>query len=201
MSAIGLNVSRETQQRLELFVELLEKWNSKINLVSRNSLNEVWTRHVLDSVQVFQAADRHGRWVDMGSGGGLPGLIIAILSAELAPLNTVTMIESDIRKCSFLRTVLRETGITGHVVSRRIEGTPPQQADVLSARALTDLSRLLAFSDLHLKPDGVAIFSKGSSWRDEVAQAEEQWNFDWEAITSTTDPQAVILKIQGVVRV
>src|SRR6056297_2124617 len=101
-----LRVSRETQERLETYAALLKKWNSRINLVSRSSLDQLWERHILDSAQLLELADKNVRkWVDIGSGGGFPGLVIAILGAESHSALQCTLIESDVRKSAFLRTV------------------------------------------------------------------------------------------------
>lgn len=195
-----LDVSRETMERLDQFAELLRKWNPRINLVSRASLEELWTRHIIDSVQVFRCVTPQGHWVDMGSGGGFPGVIIAILAADETPDLSVTMIESDQRKSAFLRTALRECGAKGTVISQRIEAAEPQQADILSARALADLDALLGFAERHLKKTGVALFPKGISWGKECEQARARWNFQAEPITSMTEPDAVILRIEGISR-
>ena len=159
-------------------------------------------RHILDSIQVFEAVENPiGHWVDIGSGGGLPGVIVAICAAEQAPDLKVTLIESDQRKSAFLRTAARECGVKINVISERIEAATPQTADILSARALADLSLLCEFSERHLKKDGICVFPKGGNWKKEVDNALQQWRFEWEAITSLTEPQAVILKMKGVERV
>lgn len=198
---VRLNVSRETSERLECFAAVLKKWNPSINLVSRNSLEQLWTRHIVDSIQLFRCVRPAGHWVDLGSGGGFPGLVVAILAAEECPDLRVTLIESDQRKSAFLRNAAREVGVPCSVIAKRIEQTEPQQADILSARALADLTALLGFAERHLRPDGVALFPKGVTWQKECDAARQQWNFDAEAITSMTEPQAVILKIKGVSRV
>ena len=196
-----LNVSRETLDRLKIFEQVLQKWNPKINLVSRNSLDDLWTRHIIDSVQVFRCVSPPNHWVDIGSGGGLPGVIVAIMAAEESPNTKVTLIESDQRKSAFLRTAARECGAKLTVISKRIEQADPQNADVLSARALADLSLLLEFSERHLSPTGTALFPKGANWKKEVDNARQRWRFDFEPITSLTEPDAVVLKIEGVARV
>lgn len=196
-----LNVSRETLDRLKIFEQVLLKWNPKINLVSRNSLEDLWTRHIIDSVQVFRCVPPPKHWVDMGSGGGLPGVIVAIMAAEESPDTKVTLIESDLRKSAFLRTTARECGANITVISKRIEQAEPQNADVLSARALADLSLLLEFSERHLSSTGTALFPKGANWKKEVDNARQRWRFDLEPITSLTEPDAVVLKIEGVARV
>jgi len=196
-----LNVSRETMERLEIFEALLGKWNTRINLVSRNSFDELWTRHIVDSAQVFQAAPLGKKWVDLGSGGGFPGLIVAILALDQHPETVVTMIESDQRKAAFLRTAARETGVACQVLSERIELAIPQQANTISARALADLSDLLVFSERHLANDGTALFPKGVTWKKELEAAQLRWRFDIDVIESWTMPGAAILKITGAMRV
>ncbi|NIZ11812.1 16S rRNA (guanine(527)-N(7))-methyltransferase RsmG [Phaeobacter sp. HF9A] len=194
------DVSRETLERLQIYVATLEKWNPRINLVSKRSLEDIWTRHILDSVQIYKAVEPSHSWVDLGSGGGLPGIVVAILAAEASPDTIVTLVESDQRKSAFLRSAARECGIKISVKSERIESIDPLRADVLSARALADLSDLLAYSEQHLASDGTAVFPKGASWKKEVDNARKRWSFDWEGITSVTEPEAVILKIRGVKR-
>lgn len=197
-----MNVSRETMDRLHVFEKTLLKWNPKINLVSKASVEHLWKRHIIDSVQVFQCVNTCPKtWVDIGSGGGFPGIIVAILAAEFLPDMQVSLIESDQRKSVFLRSVARECGVSVNVITNRIEQVEPQNAEILSARALADLNVLLGFAERHLSPKGIALFQKGARWKKEVDNAREQWRFDVEPITSLTEADAVILKIQGVARV
>ncbi len=184
-----------------MFEQIIKRWNPKINLVSKSSLAHLWTRHIADSIQVFRCTGFVEHWVDIGSGGGFPGLIIAILAADEAPNMKVTLIESDQRKSAFLRTAARECSVKATVLTERIEMVTPQAADVLSARALADLSTLLEFSERHLSSEGIALFPKGASWKKEVDNARQQWQFDAEQVTSLTEQEAVILKIREVARV
>ncbi len=195
------DVSRETLDRLERYEALIAKWNPAINLVARSTLDNIWTRHFADSAAAFAIAglDR-GKWVDLGSGGGFPGMVAAILAQEKAPEIQVICIESDIRKCEFLRTVARTLGLDVGVLSRRIEETPPQAAQVVSARALAPLPRLLDLAHRHLAPGGHAIFLKGANWRDEVETALETWRFAVENHPSPTSPDSAILRIGDIVR-
>ena len=196
MTDIGLTVSRETISQLEVYVALLEKWNPRINLVARSTLGQIWDRHFVDSAQVFAYAPDDARhWVDLGSGGGFPGLVVAVLAKELRPELRVTLVESDTRKATFLRTVIRELKLPAKVIDARIEAVEPLQADVLSARALADLKQLLGFADLHRKSSGVALFPKGATWKKEVQEAQQSWRFDYERFTSKTEAEAVILRI------
>ncbi|TNJ45529.1 16S rRNA (guanine(527)-N(7))-methyltransferase RsmG [Phaeobacter sp. B1627] len=194
------DVSRETMEKLDIFVENLRKWNPRINLVSKRSMEDLWTRHVLDSVQVYHAAPSTDTWMDIGSGGGFPGLICAILAADTAKATHVTLVESDQRKCAFLRAAARECEVSVTVKSERVEALEPAGAGVLSARALADLAHLFTFAERHLAVGGTSMFPKGVTWKKEVDRARQQWRFDYEAIKSLTEPEAVILKIKGLER-
>lgn len=200
IESIGsLNVSRETYERLEHYEALLQKWNPKINLVSKATLGEIWNRHIVDSAQIYQLAPESSlNWSDLGTGGGFPGMVIAILSKELAPERRVTLVESDQRKCAFLRTVARETGCDVTVHADRIEKLDPLNADILSARALSSLTALLEFATLHLNETGSCLFPKGLTWQNELAEAQDSWRFEYEAITSETSEDAVILRINEI---
>lgn len=200
LSAQDLNVSRETLERLDHYVNLVKQWNPKINLVSKGSLQNIWTRHIADSVQIYHCAPDFNRWADIGSGGGFPGMVCAIISASEKPEARFTFVESDQRKCAFLRTVARECQVQCKVVSKRIESIDPLNTDILSARALADLTSLLQFCDQHLGESGTALLPKGANWKKELEDAQEEWNFQYEGITSLTEPQAIILKIKGVSR-
>jgi 16S rRNA (guanine527-N7)-methyltransferase len=193
-----LDVSRETRDRLTALLALVEKWTRRINLVSAGSLEDGWRRHVVDSVQVHRAAPPARHWADLGSGGGFPGLVVAVMEAERATPARVSLVESDARKCAFLRAAVRELGLGAEVVSARIEDAPPLGADMLSARALAPLDRLLGYAARHLAPEGLAVFPKGARWREEVQAAERNWSFSLEAIPSITDPEAVLLRIGGI---
>ena len=198
----ALDVSRETMDRLKIYVDLLRKWNPSINLVSKASIEDLWKRHFLDSAQLFGMAPHPvSHWADLGSGGGFPGLVVAIMSQETGSPSRVTLVESDARKCTFLRTVIRETGANAVVVNERIEAAKPLKADVLSARALAELSDLLRLADRHMSPEGVAIFPKGETWQKELTKAQSKWQFKHQFVNSETETGPVILRITGVVRV
>ena len=187
--------------RLEEYAALLAKWNPVINLVSKSTLPDVWQRHMRDSAQLWPLCPKGARlWVDMGSGGGFPGIVIAILAAELAPEMRVILIESDQRKATFLRTVAQTLGLELRVESQRAEDVPPLGADVVSARALTALSGLLPLAQRHLAENGVAIFPKGQSAAQELTDALELWQFAVTKTPSETDHQAVVLQIRDIAR-
>ena len=200
-SWLKTDVSRETFERLEAYVALIEKWNPKINLVSKSSLPEIWDRHIWDSAQIFDIAVEGSVWADFGSGGGLPGIVLAIFAKELRPDMQFYLVESDQRKCAFLRNVVREIGLNVKVHAERIEALDPIGASVISARALTDLNGLLEFVERHSAKNGVAILPKGETWEKEILQAQENWSFEYEEITSKTNNDAAILKIKDFARV
>ena len=198
----GVNVSRETLERLKTYEALLRKWNPRINLVARSTLPDLWQRHFVDSMQIFDLAPpKVDHWVDLGSGAGFPGLVIAIMALDTGSPSRVTLVESDARKCAFLQTVIRETGAQARVVNDRIENIPPLEADVLSARALSDLGALLGYAERHMRPDGLAIFPKGENWQKEVDAAQTAWTFASQLAKSKTEDGPVILTITGVARV
>lgn len=196
-------VSRETLARLETYHELLVRWNATINLVAPASITAAWSRHFLDSTQVFDLAPdvTTGNWVDIGSGGGFPGMVAAILAAQERPDLKITLVESDQRKAAFMRTVARQTGVQLSILTDRAETLPPMNADILSARAVAPLEDLLAFAALHLRPGGCAVFPKGARHSQEIAQALEKWRFTYEKHQSITDPDAVVLMIKEIARV
>lgn len=199
MNDLGFDVSRETLERLQGYVALLEKWNPRINLVARSTLSQVWQRHFVDSAQVFEHAPHSAQhWVDLGSGGGFPGLVVAVLGKEFRPEMRVTLVESDTRKATFLRTVIRELELSAQVIDQRIEAIPPLKADVLSARALADLTLLLEFTDHHLSKSGVALFLKGATWQKELSDAQQKWRFSCDRFTSKTEAEAVILRLREI---
>ncbi|AXI44624.1 16S rRNA (guanine(527)-N(7))-methyltransferase RsmG [Sulfitobacter sp. SK012] len=196
-----LDVSRETFDRLNAFVDLVRKWNPKINLVSSSSLDHIWDRHIADSAQLYDLAPSGADWLDIGSGGGFPGVVAAIMDVESNDRRKFTFIESDQRKCAFLRTAAREMGLTVEVISERIEEAPPVDAPVVSARALGSLNELLGHAERHMAEGGTALFPKGKSWREESDVARLAWSYEAEEITSKTNPEAVILRIRGIKRV
>ena len=191
-------VSRETHERLIAYEALVRKWNAKINLVAPSTLPEFNSRHIQDSIQIFDHVQfPEGNWVDLGSGGGLPGIVVSIY-AQKAPL-TVSLVESDQRKSAFLRTVIRELSLQNvSIMTGRIENVPPLAANFVSARALAPLSVLLSMVQRHMHQDGTAIFLKGRSWKAECEEARKEWRFDVTSFPSKTDPDAAILKITGV---
>ncbi|WGH80295.1 16S rRNA (guanine(527)-N(7))-methyltransferase RsmG [Jannaschia ovalis] len=190
-----MDVSRETTDRLTRYEALLRKWNRAINLVSPSTIDQIATRHIEDSAQILELAPPTRAWLDLGSGGGLPGVVLAILRDDGRDL---TLMEADKRKCEFLRTVRRELGLHYEIVQDRIENAPAQAADIISARALAPLPQLLALASRHAVPKTQYLFPKGQSWRSEIEAARETWQFDCDVVPSRTDPAAAILCIRKV---
>jgi len=193
-----MNVSRETEELFSHYEQLLIKWNSAINLVSPATLPNLRDRHIDDSAQLWDLSmPTAGRWVDLGSGGGLPGIVISIM-AQRQDVD-ITLVESDQRKATFLRTVVRELDLRRvTILSRRIEDIEPLSADFLSARALAPMAGLLPMISRHLNRDGQAWLLKGAQWREECRVVQQSWRFNLRRFPSRTNPDAAILNISGV---
>ena len=188
-------VSRETLARLEAYVALLQNWNRRINLVSRASFEDVWRRHVLDCSQLmnFLPPPPTGRprlLLDLGSGAGLPGLILAILGA-----GEVHLVEADGRKAAFLREAARVAGAEIEIHACRIEALKPFPVDVVTARALAPLLRLLDLAVPFLGPEGRCLFLKGARAEAELEAARSAWDFSMESHPSCTYSSGNILVI------
>ncbi len=197
----GLSVSRETFEALEQFEQLVRRWTTAVNLVSKASLADLWTRHVVDSAQLLAFCPQDARrWLDLGAGGGFPGLVVGIIARETVPQLRVTLVESDQRKATFLRQAAQTLGLDAVIHSVRIESLESQAADVLSARALAALPDLLRHAERHLSADGIALFPKGARFHDETAEAQKFWTFELDVRPSLSDPDAAILAIRNIKR-
>ncbi|GHA48279.1 ribosomal RNA small subunit methyltransferase G [Amylibacter ulvae] len=193
------NVSRETMCKLETYATLLEKWNPTINLVSKTTLSEKWQRHFLDSAQIWaHVPSTTTSWADIGSGAGFPGLVLAIVASEKRPELRITLIESDARKCAFLRNTARAVGVDVHILTQRIEAVENQQFDVVSARALASISQLLTYCDKILASNGNCLFLKGQGCDTELEAARQSHSFSAETFPSVTQQEARIVKITGI---
>ena len=194
------HVSRETIGRLALYESLLRKWQKSINLVSSATLSALWRRHMLDSAQLAALAPESARiWADLGSGGGFPGLVIAIILREF-PGFAMHLVESDQRKCVFLREVARETGAPVEVHNTRIEDFAAESGlrpDVVSARALAPLPRLLGWAAPLFDPATIGLFLKGQGVEGELTEARKEWIFEAELSPSRSDPSGCVLKLRG----
>lgn len=189
-------VSRETLGQLQTYAELLGKWQRAINLVSRDSMGDLWRRHMLDSAQLFPLLPKAaGRLVDLGSGAGFPGMVLAILGVP-----EVHLVESDARKCAFLREVSRVVGVSPHIHTRRLEEMHSIKADVVTARALAPLADLLELAERFLESHSICLFLKGRGVEQELTAAGQTWNMKITRHTSVSDPSATILRLEQVQR-
>jgi 16S rRNA (guanine527-N7)-methyltransferase len=196
------SVSRETSKRLIRYEELLRQWQKAVNLVAPGTLDDVWSRHFADSAQLARLVPPSAQsLMDMGAGGGFPGLVLAMVLAERGPLR-VTLIESDNRKAAFLREVARQTGTPVDILSARIEKpetrSKVQAVDVITARALAPLSRLLSLSAPYFASGSVGLFLKGRDIQGEIEAAEAEWRFDLELVASVTDAEGRIAVVRNV---
>jgi 16S rRNA (guanine527-N7)-methyltransferase len=191
-------VSRETEDRLAIFVELLDRWRQKTNLISNSTFATVWTRHIADSAQLSALAPDAKRWVDMGSGAGFPGLVIAIQLAGV-PGALVHCIESDGRKCAFLREAVRATGAAAAIHPQRVEAIEPKSlgtVDAVTARAFAPLPLTLELARPWMERGAIAVFPRGESAKDQIAALPEAWAYAIETLQSVVNPKAAILRIR-----
>lgn len=193
-------VSRETAARLDAFVELLMKWQRAVQLVSTPSLSQLWTRHIADSLQLFDLAPNAKVWADLGSGGGFPGLVIAIALKDRAGAR-VHLIESDQRKSAFLREAARALELPAMIHVKRIETVTSDALpglEVVTARALAPLSGLLNLAFPLLQNGAVALFMKGANLDNELTAATKSWNIHSTTVPSKTDAEGRILLVDQV---
>jgi 16S rRNA (guanine527-N7)-methyltransferase len=219
--ASAFNVSRETISRLATYESLLRQWQKAVNLVALSTLDGLWHRHFADSAQLLPLAPTTRTWVDLGSGAGFPGLVVAILLAQspspqpssewgeqtrAEPASPhVTLIEGNARKCAFLREVVRQTGIgvrvSVDILSTRIETAATQASvrgpDVVSARALAPLDKLLGLAAPLFTPSTVGLFLKGRDAATELEAAKKAWNFNAELVSSRTERDARIIVVRN----
>ncbi len=197
-------VSRETLERLGVYLSLLEKWQGTINLVSRGSLEDAWRRHMLDSAQLARYISPRGPScsgagapviVDIGSGAGFPGLVLAIMGAGV-----VHLVESNRRKCAFLATVARETSTEVTIQPLRVESLVPFAADIVTARSVAPLHKLLAFSEPFVGREGECLFLKGKKADEELTVAAKRWSMRVERFSSDSDSSGHVRRLRQIFR-
>lgn len=200
-AAPGELVPRETLPALEAYAALLGKWNRRINLLSRNDIEELWPRHICDSAQLFPLAPPSARsWLDLGSGAGFPAIVCAAIArAGNRPIR-FTLVEADGRKAAFLRDAARELGLQLDVVSQRVEQLSLPVQDVISARALAPLGKLLGYAAPFCGPGTVLLFPKGRHADSELTLARRAWHSRVVRYPSRTDRAATILRLSEVSR-
>ncbi len=191
-------VSRETEARFAAFTALLDRWRRKTNLIANSTFASIWTRHIADCAQLPALAPHARRWVDMGSGAGFPGLVIAIQLAD-APGAMIHCIESDTRKCAFLREAARATGAAAQIHPVRVEAIDPDglgPVDAVTARAFAPLPLTLKLARPWMERGAVAVFPRGESARDQIAALPEARLYAIETMSSVVNPKAAILRIR-----
>ena len=198
VALIGDLVSRETWARLDGLVALLLKWQDTTNLVAPSTLAEIWTRHVADSLQLLTVVPDARAWADLGSGGGFPGLVVACAMADHRG-GRIDLVESNQKKSAFLREASRILGVPAIVHARRIEdfvSTTVQSFDVVTARALAPLDKLIGYASPLLKTGAIGLFPKGQDVEVELTAASKSWTIEADLVPSATDPQARIVIVR-----
>ncbi len=197
----ALGVADEDLRRLRAYVALLGEWQAKINLVSADSFKDVWRRHILDSAQLGPLLPPDAKIIaDIGSGAGFPGLVLAILAGPNQSSHEFHLIESNGRKCAFLREANRITGAGVKIYHSRAEKLSNLSADVIISRAVASLDELLEYADSMLKKDGQCLFLKGKKWREELTQAQKNWIINESTIQSLSDSSGIFLKLEAIAR-
>lgn len=202
-SALALTpVSRETEMRLDRYVELLQEWQSKTNLVAPSTLPHLWTRHISDSLQLLALAPTAKSWIDFGSGGGFPGVVLACALAD-TPGATVHLVERNAKKSAFLREALRVTGSPGMVHLSDIQDIVDRVAgpiDCVTARALAPLNQLIGFAEPLITKGAKALFLKGQDVESELTEATRYWKMKPNLHSSRTGGQGWIVELDHIER-
>lgn len=192
-----LDVSRETLERLKRYVELLLKWQRAINLIGPNTAQNIWCRHILDSGQLMaHLPTTSGPVVDIGSGAGLPGMVLAIMGVP-----DVHLIDSDSRKCAFLHEASRVTGTAVQIHNSRVETAEIAPAAIVTARAVAPLKRLIELTQSVSKQNTVFFFFKGKDVKNELTEIKKNWNMSLDVIPSYSSTEGVILRMESLTRV
>jgi 16S rRNA (guanine527-N7)-methyltransferase len=189
-------VSRETLGRLEAYADLLSRWSPRINLVGRDTLADLWRRHILDSAQLHRFIPSAAQnLIDLGSGAGLPGLVLAILGVP-----GIELVEADSRKAAFLREAARVAGAEVTIRPCRIQAVPPHPVAIVTARACAPLDRLLDLAAPFLAPGSLCLFPKGERFDKELTLARKAWTMNVSVEQSLSDRRGVVLRLQQVAR-
>ena len=195
----SLNVSRETLNDFYEYETLLSKWNEKINLVSKNTLVDIWERHFLDSGQIIKHVEVSGkRWVDVGSGAGFPGLVVALLLRDKKIDCDLVVVEKNPKKGFFLNEVIRKLNLSVEVVNDNIDNLEPLNADILTARAFSELNNLIEIAFRHRKKEGICLFLKGENYRIELDKTLNYWFFDYDIVDSLSSSSGKIIRVKKI---
>ena len=195
----SLNVSRETLSGFYEYKTLLYKWNEKINLVSKHTLIDIWERHFLDSGQIIINVEASGkRWVDVGSGAGFPGLVVALLLRDRKVDCDLVLVEKHPKKVFFLKEVIRKLNLSVEVVNDNIYTLEPLNADILTARAFSELNNLMEIAFRHRKKEGICLFLKGENYKIELDKTLNNWFFDYDIVGSLSSSSGNIIKVKKI---
>lgn len=199
LKTIVPDVSRETAQSLMMFADAVKKWQLHINLVANATLPQLWTRHILDSAQISTLKPQAKKWCDIGSGGGFPGIVTAIVLKQNVGFH-IDLIESNSKKAAFLRSVIAELNLPATVHVCRIEASfiHVKKPEIVTARALAPLGKLLSLTRPWLEQGATALFQKGRDYKQEIEDAKKNWDFDLKTHQSKIDKQSVILEIHSI---
>lgn len=197
--ALAPDVSRETMQCLSQLATELVRWNARINLVGPATEGDIWNRHVLDSAQLMRLAPSAISWLDLGSGGGFPGLVIAAMLKQRVG-GQIDLVESNRKKAGFLQAMTGTLRLPARVHAERIEDVRIENAEVVTARALAPLPLLFTLSEPWLSGGATGLFHKGRDYAQEVAESKRSWAFDLLEHRSAVDPAGVILQITNLRR-
>jgi len=196
-----LNVSRETISKLHSYEKLLIQWNPRVNLVAKSTIPDIWVRHFLDSAQIWRYKPKKcTKWLDLGTGAGFPGMVLALIAADDKAGVEFTFAESDQRKAAFLQFTARELGLSPNIAITRIENLTKLGADVISARALAPLNTLLRYAEPHATENTLCIFLKGEKIDKELTEAQEYWKFTAKQSGSISNPTGKIVQIRNIRR-
>lgn len=196
-----IDVSRETYTGLETFQNMVLEWNNKFNLISKSSAEDIWNRHILDSLQLLKFInDKAEKLYDFGSGAGFPGMVLAIAIKDIFPNLKVSLMESIRKKTTFLNEVKTKLNLDVDIYNERVENLKLPKADIITSRAMASLEKLLNYAYPFCKKETELLFLKGKTWEDEIKTALIKWKFDYEAFESITDKDGKILFIKNIRR-
>ncbi|WP_022693791.1 16S rRNA (guanine(527)-N(7))-methyltransferase RsmG [Ponticaulis koreensis] len=199
LDRIGFDVSRETFEKLCRYHDLLLLWSKTHNLIGPRERSELWDRHFVDCIQVWPLV-REGRVIlDIGTGAGLPGIVMACCADP--EVHEIVLVESLSKRCAFLRTVVRELDLPATIENSRVEDVSRETVNFVTARAVTDLTGLIQYSEKWLKNSAVGVFLKGKNWKTELTEAQSYWTFKSDVTPSVSDSDGVIFSVSEVRRV
>jgi 16S rRNA (guanine527-N7)-methyltransferase len=196
-----IDVSRKTYTDLETFQNMVLEWNNKFNLISKSSAEDIWNRHILDSLQLLKfISNKAEKLYDFGSGAGFPGMVLAIATKDIFPNLKVSLMESIRKKTTFLNEVKTKLNLDVDIYNERVENLELTKADIITSRAMASLEKLLNYAYPFCKKETELLFLKGKTWEDEIKTALIKWKFDYESFESITDKDGKILFIKNIRR-